>query len=139
MTYISNTLRRRVWERAGGCCEYCHLGHEDTFLPHEVDHIIAEKHRGKTDEDNLCLSCYDCNRFKGSDIASVDPETDKVVPLYHPRRDVWREHFRQNGPWIEPLTAEGRVTVELLHINDPEQIEKREALLEMGRYPCRLP
>ncbi len=47
-TYISTNLRRLVEERADYRCEYCLISAEVTFFSHEVDHIIAEKHEGKT-------------------------------------------------------------------------------------------
>ena len=75
MTYIPESLRRLVRNRAGNCCEYYLLSESDNFLSHEVDHIISEKHGGATEADNLCLSCFDCNRHKGSDIGSIDHET----------------------------------------------------------------
>ncbi len=30
---------------------------EDAWFPHEPDHIIATKHRGRTDEANLAWTC----------------------------------------------------------------------------------
>jgi hypothetical protein len=109
----------------------------DRLLPFEIDHIIAEKHGGITDPDNLCLACYRCNSFKGSDIASIDPETESVALLFNPRRQAWDEHFRLNGASIEPLTASGRVTVFLLRRNMPGQIAQRSALIQEERYPCQ--
>lgn len=72
MSYISQTLRKEVIERAKSCCEYCLVHQEDSLYTHEVDHIIPEKHRGDTVLDNLCLACFECNRFKGSDFGSFD-------------------------------------------------------------------
>ena len=72
-SHISAALRRRIRNRAKGCCEYCLLAEEDSFFPHEPDHVIAEKHGGETIFANLALACLDCNRFKGTDIASLDP------------------------------------------------------------------
>jgi len=135
VTYIPGALRRLVIERAQGCCEYCLIAQSDSLYAHEVDHIIPEKHRGRTDADNLCLSCLDCNRYKGSDFASFDPETDKIIPLFHPRRDVWEDHFRLNGTIIEPLTPTGRVTVFILRLNDELRVRQRAALLSAKRYP----
>ncbi len=135
MTYISSELRRAVRERAEYRCEYCLLHEEDSFLSHEVDHIIAEKHHGETNLSNLCLSCFDCNRNKGSDIASIDLETNALTPLYNPRLDTWSEHFRLNGALIEPLTAVGRVTISLLRLNSGEQLQKRTELIDLRRYP----
>jgi 5-methylcytosine-specific restriction endonuclease McrA len=85
MTYISDSLRRQVTQRANDCCEYCLIPPGFQMVnPHEVDHVIAEKHRGKTALENLCLSCYDCNRFKGSDICSLDPEDETLTRLFNP-------------------------------------------------------
>lgn len=136
MSYVSATLRQSVIDRAGDCCEYCLLSQEDNFLPFEVDHVRAEKHGGATTSENLALSCSNCNGFKGSDIGSIDPQTDNLVPLFNPRRQVWSEHFRLDGAKIEPLTPEGRVTVFLLRLNRPESITEREALITLNRYPC---
>lgn len=47
--YISVSLRRFVEQRANNRCEYCLLPGAATFFPHEIDHVIAEKHGGKTD------------------------------------------------------------------------------------------
>lgn len=136
MTYISVDLRRLVIERAGNCCEYCRLSQNDHFFPFELDHIIAQKHDGETEADNLCLSCYLCNGYKGSDIASIDKETGTVTLLFNPRQQKWEEHFRLNGAIIEPLTGEGRITVRLLRLNHSDHIAEREGLILLGRYPC---
>lgn len=133
MTYVPETLRMQVYQRASGVCEYCLLHERYTIKRHEIDHIFAEKHGGKTSLENLCLSCFDCNRYKGSDLASLDE--DEVVTLFHPRRQLWLDNFRLNGPLIEPLTAHGRVTVSLLRLNSDERIEERQTLLRLGRYP----
>jgi 5-methylcytosine-specific restriction endonuclease McrA len=69
-TYIPISLRRLVENRAQHRCEYCLLPTQIAFFPHEIDHIIAEKHGGKTDEENLAYTCWRCNRHKGSDLGS---------------------------------------------------------------------
>jgi hypothetical protein len=136
MTYIPEALRRQVIERAGGLCEYCLLHQQVSLYAHEVDHIIPEKHRGKTLLDNLCLACLECNRAKGSDFASFDPETGEITMLYNPRRQAWDEHFRLDGARIVPLSPEGRVTVFVLKFNDEVRVRARQALLEVGKYPA---
>jgi hypothetical protein len=136
-TYINAALRREVIERAGNCCEYCLLGSQDRAIDFVIDHIIAEKHGGPTQSDNLCLSCYWCNSFKGSDLSSVDWEVDSaIIPLYNPRQQQWDTHFRLDGLRIVPLTATGRVTVFLLQLNETERIKERRLLMELGVYPC---
>ena len=137
MTNVAVELRRQVIERAGNCCEYCLLGQNDVKFSFHFEHIIAEKHKGPTSLDNLCLSCPTCNSYKGSDLSSVDWDfSDTIIPLFNPRRQRWSEHFQLNGAYIEPLTAEGRVTVFLLRLNDSERIVERELLIRLDRYPC---
>lgn len=105
------------------------------YYPHEPDHIIAEKHGGPTSLENLAWSCFFCNRFKGSDLATIDPISRRVVTLFHPRRQRWHRHFRLNSARIEGVTASGRATVALLHFNDEERVALRLGLMEIGRYP----
>ena len=81
---VPAALRRGVRERAGDRCEYCLLAQDDAYLSHEPDHIIAEKHGGETTFENLARACFDFNRFRGSDIASFDPESGQLVPLSNP-------------------------------------------------------
>ena len=135
MSYIPEPLRRLVYDRANGHCEYCLLAARYAYFPYEIDHIIAEKHGGQTDADNLCLSCFECNRYKGSDLASYDQETGEIVRLFHPRRDQWAEHFRIEGEYLMPLTPVGRVTVKLLQFNKHERLTERAQLLASGNYP----
>jgi hypothetical protein len=131
-SYISVALRRLVFDRAAGCCEYCLLPEVAVFLSHEVDHVIAEKHEGKTESENLALACSLCNKHKGSDVASVDPTTGEVVRLYSPRRDRWSDHFALNDGQIMGQTPIGRVTVRLLRMNQPERVEERRILMKAG-------
>ncbi len=133
--YVVAELRRLVMERAAGRCEYCRFSQSLTLLPCEIEHIIAEKHGGETTADNLALACFFCNRYKGSDLGSLDPESGALTPLFHPRRHQWEEHFRLAGAQVVPRTAEGRVTVRLLRLNDPARLRERQALLEAGLYP----
>lgn len=73
-SYISAALRQQVYDRANGCCEYCLIPELAVLFTHQVDHVIAEKHGGLTEAFNLALACVLCNKFKGSDIASIDVE-----------------------------------------------------------------
>lgn len=136
-TYIPGALRREVVERAKGCCEYCRSAETSRPIDFVIDHVIAEKHGGQTISSNLCLSCYWCNSYKGSDISSVDWTADEeIIPLYNPRKQTWAEHFTLDGVQIQAITPTGRVTANLLRLNAPERLEERELLLALGDYPC---
>jgi hypothetical protein len=133
-TYISVALRLLISERAQYRCEYCLFPEKFAAKRHQCDHIYAEKHGALTAEHNLCLCCLECNRYKGSDMSSLDPLTGQPVFLFHPRRDVWHEHFRLKQAYIEGISPVGRATVRLLRFNQPVRLEERAMLIELGVY-----
>jgi hypothetical protein len=131
-TYIPADLRRLVRERARDRCEYCLIPELATFAPHWIDHIVAEKHGGKTEADNLANCCIVCNLRKGSDLTSVDPDTGQVVLLFHPRRDRWTDHFRLVDGRIDALTPSARATERILQFNLPDRVEERKLFIAAG-------
>lgn len=134
-TYVPASLRRQVIERAGDRCEYCRFPQWVSLLAFEMEHIISEKHGGVTSLDNLALACPYCNRAKGTDLGSIDPETTQLTPFFNPRTQRWAEHFVLNGGTIAPLTAAGRVTVLIFQFNHPDRRQERERLIAIGHYP----
>ena len=134
-SYVSVALRREVTERAHGRCEYCRFPSDASLLSFEIEHIIAEKHGGATNLENLALSCPFCNRAKGSDLGSIDPETGELTPFFNPRTQIWFDHFRLDGPLIVPRTAAGRVTVNIFQLNHPDRLLERGQLIRIDRYP----
>lgn len=135
MTYIPDSLRQLVSQRAQNQCEYCRVNEQYSIYSHEIDHIIPEKHRGKTSDENLCYACLDCNRNKGSDFASFDPETNELAFLYNPRKDNWHDHFAFEEARIIPLTPKGRVTEFILKLNESARLANRQRLYMSKRYP----
>jgi len=134
VTATSAVLRRAVADRAQHCCEYCGLADDAALVPHEPDHIIGVQHGGGTILANLAHACFRCNRFKGPNIATHDPQTGRMVPLFNPRAERWEVHFRLDGPQIVPLTPIGRGTALLLRFNDEERLLLRAELIRQGRY-----
>jgi hypothetical protein len=132
---MDDSLRGRVWERANGICEYCRLPSDCHPVPFQIDHIIAEKHHGVTESPNLALSCFWCNVHKGPNIAGIDPESRQIVPLFHPRRQPWSEHFRWDGPLLFGSTPTGRATIDVLDMNHPVRVALRESLMAEGIFP----
>lgn len=117
---IGAALRRQVRDRAGSRCEYCGLEQmELPFAMFHVEHVIARQHGGTDTSNNLCLSCDWCNLNKGPNIATL--VNGSLVPLFHPRRDIWHEHFVREGDLIVGLSPEGIGTVSLLKMNDDDR------------------
>jgi len=57
------------------------------------------------------------------------------VPLFHPRRDRWDEHFEWRGPIVVGLTPGGRATILVLDMNDGDIVEIRVNLIAEGHFP----
>ncbi len=104
-------------------------------IPFEIDHVIARKHEGQTVASNLALSCFNCNSYKGPNIAGVDHASGDIVRLFHPRSDSWDEHFRWEEAQLVGKTAIARAKIHVLSINHPDHIALRLALMEEGIWP----
>jgi hypothetical protein len=104
-------------------------------LAFHVDHIIARQHGGTTMLDNLALACLHCNRHKGPNIGGRDPGTGEFGRLFHPRLDVWSDHFVFAGPGLIGKTVTGRITIQVLAVNDPDFLAVRQALIEERAFP----
>jgi hypothetical protein len=132
---VERALEDLIWERARSRCEYCLLPARYAEAPFQIDHIIARKHGGATITGNLALSCYACNSYKGPNIASLDPDTGRLVRLFHPRKDRWSDHFAWNGATLVGQTAIARATIQALWMNHPLVVEIRELLIAEAGFP----
>ena len=135
MKDIPAFLRRLVLRRAAGRCEYCRLaqaGQEATF---HLDHIIPRTDGGATTADNLALACVSCSLRKGARRMVIDTQTGGAVNFFHPRQDVWEEHFIWEGVRLIGVTATGRATVEALEMNRPVILAIRTEEILLGRHP----
>lgn len=134
MARPDRALETEVIRRAQGRCEYCHFPESASELPFHLDHIIAEKHGGPTISANLAWACFSCNLRKGPNIAGIDPDTEELTRLFHPRTDHWAEHFEWDGVWLRGRSAIGRTTVAVLVPNDADALAVREALRGEGIF-----
>jgi hypothetical protein len=135
VTHIPAELRRLVVARAEGLCEYCLIAEDNTFYGCQADHIISEKHGGATDADNLAMACVFCNQAKGSDVGSIDWESNAFVRFFNPRTDAWADHFALPESRIEGRTPIGVVTARILGFNNADRVLERGVLQSSGRYP----
>ena len=103
----------------------------------EPDHIVPRQHGGLTEADNLALSCMRCNRRKGPNVGSFDPETGILTPFFNPRTQQWHHPFELAGSLVQPLTPAGRVTAKILGVNDEERVAEREMLIQAGLLDYR--
>jgi hypothetical protein len=135
VTDIPDRLRSEVVARASGGCEYCLLPVEGQIAWFPIDHITPRSRGGETVSSNLAMACPRCNAHKWAADSAIDPETQQTIGLYHPRQDVWVEHFQWSGSAefeIEGRTPCGRATARRLKMNDPEIVAIRRVLVELG-------
>jgi HNH endonuclease len=131
---IDAATRAMVWRRAGRRCEYCRVHQDDfDFFTFHIEHIIPRQHGGSDSSTNLCLACRECNSSKGTNLAGL--LEGKIVPLFHPRRQVWKRHFRWEGGLLVGKTRAGKVAVQVLNMNDPARVIVRLNLRIEGRFP----
>lgn len=111
---LAPKLKQLVRERAHACCEYCVCQEAYATERFSMEHIISLAAGGADTADNLALACQGCNGGKHDHISAADPLTGEIVPLYHPRRDNWHEHFTWNSDQTRllGLTPTGRATIE---------------------------
>ncbi len=118
--------RAQVRARAGDRCEYCQLHQRDSPLAVlHVEHIVPKVHGGADDPANLALACIDCNLHKGPNLTGVDPETNRITALFHPRRHHWADHFEWRGIHLHGKTAIGRTTIRVMRMNSEDQLALR--------------
>ena len=132
--YLTASLRLLVTQRADHRCEYCLLPMAFAIHQHEPDHIVPLQHGGNSDDQNLALACFRCNRNKGPNIGSFDPVTGVLTPFFNPRLQQWEEHFRWQEAVIVPLTPEARVTVKILRLNTEDRLQERRHLMQLNLY-----
>jgi HNH endonuclease len=130
---MDEAIRQFVRDRAGNRYEYCLLPQSYAVVVRfHIEHLRARQHGGDDTPANLALACPHCNRFKGPNLTSFDPETDELVPLFNPRTQSWQEHFALDDIIIVGLTPIGRATVRLLHMNAEDRLKVRAVLKERG-------
>jgi hypothetical protein len=133
--HVPARMQRDAIRRAASRCEYCGLAQAGQEASFHIDHVIPVIAGGRTILGNLALACVSCSLRKGARQIARDPETGKEVPLFSPRHNRWREHFRWEGVRIVGRTLNGRATVEALKMNRPLALAIRREEAAHGRHP----
>ena len=134
---LSAALRETIAERASWCCEYCCSQARFSPDPFSIEHIIPRSRRGTNKPSNLAFSCQGCNNYKHTSIQVPDPLSGEQVPLFHPRKDTWSQHFDWSDDATEllGLTPIGRATVARLRLNRRGVVNLRRVLKSLNRHP----
>lgn len=138
--YVPVELRRRVRTSFTDCCSYCRTAAYLSVAIFEFEHIVPRSAGGETVFENICYACPTCNRHKADRTVVTDPKTGDKVPLFHPQRDAWADHFGWNEDATElmPLSATGRATIFALRMNRAQLIRLRRMWVALGEHPPNL-
>jgi hypothetical protein len=130
-------IRDFVLTRAGFCCEYCRSPRNFSSDDFAVEHITPKSLSGLDDVDNLALSCQGCNSRKFTAISAIDPVSGLETSLFHPRIDIWAEHFiwSDDTTMLIGLSAMARATIQKLDLNRSRVKNLRRVLALAGEHP----
>lgn len=134
---VPSNVKKQVEERAKGCCEYCMAQVRYSQDYFSVEHIIPLVGGGTHSMDNLAFSCQACNSHKYISTEAIDSISGEMVPLFNPRNDSWKAHFRwdENFTNIIGVTSIGRATVLKLKLNREGLVNLREVLRTAKKHP----
>ncbi|KAM3108012.1 HNH endonuclease [Phormidesmis sp. 146-33] len=134
---LSPELQQQVRQQASELCEYCHASEQWQYVQFTIDHILPIAQGGTDDLSNLALACFHCNRRKTDKTTTIDPQTDRQIPLFNPRQQGWNEHFiwSADGLTIIGLTDIGDATIAALTLNRERIFNIRAADRAIGRHP----
>ncbi len=134
---ISQIKKEKIAKRASYCCEYCRSNSDYSPDPFSVEHIIPLSKEGSDALNNLAFSCQGCNNRKYNHTEAIDPVTNEIVRLFHPRNDKWQDHFQWSldKTNLIGITPSGRATVAKLDLNRKGVVNLRHVLVEIGGHP----
>jgi hypothetical protein len=132
---VSGELAAMVRVRAADRCQYCRMRQNLQGATFHIEHVVPLAKGGGSDSTNLALACPGCNLRKADRTEAMDPESGACVPLFHPLRQEWSEHFYFDGDRVEGSTPIGRATVAALEFNHPRRRSIRLAEKRVGLKP----
>jgi len=134
---ISRKVRLVVYFRAREHCEYCMCPSTHSSSNFCMEHIIPVAKGGKDVLENLALSCHGCNGHKHVRVSFKDPASGEFAPLFNPRTQFWKEHFKWNENYTKIIgqTPEGRATVAALKMNRKKLVKLRSVFNDCGLHP----
>lgn len=135
--YITVSEQEQIIDRAQRRCEYCKCPMDYSSQPFVCEHITPIAKGGETLLENLALACGGCNGYKYTKEDAIDPTSSENVPLYHPRQNIWLEHFTWSEDGLETIgiTATGRATIDALNLNRSGVKNIRRLLVMANLHP----
>lgn len=132
--YISKQKKILVFARAKHRCEYCQCRSDTALETFEIEHIFPVGEGGVDDILNLALACRGCNSRKAMRVWVVDANSNKKIPLFNPRKEIWKNHFKWSDDFLTVigLTSIGKITIDALKLNRTGVVNIRR-LMVLGK------
>jgi hypothetical protein len=107
------------------------------MVSYEIDHVLPVSAGGTTVLENLAYACGGCNNQKRDAQEAIDPSTQQVAPLFHPRQQRWADHFCWSDDvlYLEGRTPTGKATIACLALNRVGLVNLRQLLKAAGLHP----
>lgn len=131
---FKKNLRDDMYDKQNKRCAYCRIHVPIGCVPMQRDHIVYKNAHPQWTflPENLCVSCFWCNDWKGTTETLVDPQTT-VYPkvsegfkIIHPLYDKYSEHIDLIGGILyHGRTDKGIFTIETCHLYRVELAEER--------------
>ena len=100
-----------------------------------IEHVIPRVRGGPSELDNLALACPSCNLHKADRVSSALDQNSPAVALFHPRTDLWGDHFDWDDYQLIGKTDVGLLTIRLLDLNHERRVKIRQAEQMFGLFP----
>ena len=136
-TYIPIAIQRAIIALSKDYCEYCLIPAAFATDFYNFDHIIPVSKNGRSELKNLARCCSICNGHKHDKMTYLDPFTQQLCRLYHPRQDKWADHFQWSLDDLHVIgkTAIGHTTIALLQLNRSNAVNLRKLLKMANLHP----
>ena len=127
-------LRDDMYEKQNRKCAYCRLHTAKACWPSHREHIVYKDSHPQWMflPENLCVSCYWCNKWKGTTEVLENPQTEMYPELgegfkiIHPFYDTYSEHIELVGDVLyRGKTDKGRFTIDTCHLYRIDLAEER--------------
>lgn len=131
---FKKNLRQDMYRKQNKLCAYCRVHVSIACEPLHREHIVyKDEHPQWTFlPENLCVSCYWCNVYKGTTEVLVNPQTTEYpesgdgFKIIHPLYDKFSDHIELLGDVLyRGKTEKGIFTIDTCHLYRVDLAEER--------------
>lgn len=131
---FKKNLREDMYDKQNKRCAYCRIHVPKGCDPMHREHIVYKDDHPQWMflPENLCVSCFWCNNWKGTTEVLVDPQTVNYpkasdgFKIIHPMYDRYSDHIELvGGVLYKGKTPKGVFTINTCHLYRADLAEER--------------